>query len=226
MTAVELIAQAIRGTSECPVFPAKTERGVCCVTGQETECVPRKELIGAAFTNLDLLACPASDLVGLDAYVTMKYKWARMSSWIASEDFGFKRLDRQGVRNTVIGWEPTEKRWAAYATTSYKKHGALHAPVNSGSQCIWRFENVTVDCSNREKLNDWWGVMLEAMKRGISRPSLEEMSIYAPTLKKVGLTYWEELRSWGKDKYLSPLYKFLCYLLPSQAEIKEGFFDL
>jgi len=226
MTAVELIAQAIRGTSECPVFPAKTEVGVCCVTGRETECVPRKELIGAAFTNLDLLACPASNLASMDAYATMKYKWARASSWIVSEDFGFKRLDRQGVRDAVIGWEPTDSKWAAYATTSYKKHGSLHAPVNSGDRCIWRFENVTVDCSDRRKIDDWWGVMLDAMQRGISRPSLEELSVYAPTLKKVGFSYWNDLKEWGKDKYLSPLYKFLCYLLPSQQEIKEGFFDL
>lgn len=192
--------------------------GVCAITGDFGPGIPRGEVLGKSFTNLDLLRAPESRLVGRDAWTALTHKWERMSSWFC--DGGtFLRLDRQGVRRLVLtGKYPP--LWAGYATTSYKKHGALWAAVNSGSKAVWRFEQLDVDCSNHPRLLSVWTRINRALRAGVSRPVLETLDPTAFTFRAVGVNYWADLERWGRPLFRGALYQFLCYLLPSQEELK------
>lgn len=97
MHPVELISAAIKGDPENCILPTETVDGICALTGVVGPCVPRGELLGKSFTNGDLLARPESDLISVDSYVALKYKWERMSSWFC-DGHNFERLDRIGVR--------------------------------------------------------------------------------------------------------------------------------
>lgn len=216
MHAVELIARALP-ESEAPSPPAKGE-GVCCVTGVSGPVVARKDLFGASFTDGALLAAPHSDNVGLAAYRALKHRWERMSSWFCDGQ-EFKRLDRIGVRDAVLDSLP-KRPWCGYATTSYKKHGALRTPVNSGLKAVWLFETRLVDCSNRTKMFDWWQVLNAALREGIGRSIMETLDCPGLVMRKIGARYWMDFERWARPRYKDPLYAFLCYLLPSQEELK------
>lgn len=228
MHPVNLIASAIRSNlangidindAKFHSWSGKTERGICALTGLDAECVERKNAIGKSFTNIDTLACPNSQHVSIDALYGLKYKWCRAGSWFC-DGATFERLDRVGVRNKVFQAE-MPPMWTAYATTSYKKHGELLAKVNTGNQRIWLFEMRLVNCSDVVKVNEWWNILNVALRNGIGRTSMEKCDCPPYLMQKVGLKTWLDFHNWAKDKYLSALYSFLCYLLPSQAELKN-----
>ena len=219
MMPVNLIAQAIQSHPERPELPCTPQQGVCAITGAAGACIPRKELLGKSFTNGDLLARPDSDLVSVDAFYALKFKWERMSSWICNGNT-FTRLDRQGVRQYALAKE-TPSLWAAYATTSYKKHGSLNAKVNTGNNRIWLFETRLVDLTDMAQVNDWWSVLNTALRAGIGRSVLESLECSPFVMGKVGLKTWLDFETWARPRYLSALYAFLCYLLPSQEELKN-----
>jgi hypothetical protein len=50
---------------------------------------------------------------------------------------------------------------------------------------------------------------------------MESLEIPVPVAMKVGLPVWLAFQSWARPRVKSPLYRFLCYLLPSHKEIKE-----
>lgn len=216
MHATRLLFEAL-APSEREPLPALPARGICCLTGEEEDCLPRGELFGKSFVEQHLFAAPESDMVGVAAFCALKHKWERMGSWMC--DRRFAKLTRQDVRPLVIGGV-TADRWAGYITTSYKKHGSLHAPVNTGRRQIWQFEMLTVDCSDRARLADWWGVLNEALRQGIGRQSMEALEMPPGLMLKIGVVKWERFRAWAKDKHQTGLYKLLCYLLPSQEELK------
>lgn len=220
MHAVDLIATALQGAQGQPVLPCTPAPGICCITGVNGPTVPRKTLFGKSFTGGSSLKAPGSTHVGVNAYLALKYKWQRMSSWKCDGDT-FHRLDRLGVRQAVLK-TPFPERWAGYVTTSYKKHGALLAPVNTGLCRIWLFETRTVDCTDMETLMDWWHVLNNALRAGIGRKVLETLDIAPWLIKRTGLRAWLEFESWARPKHHSSLYAFLCYLLPSQEEMKNG----
>ncbi len=201
-----------------PVIPEKTEPGICAVTGEECETVPRTKLLGKSFTDGALLAAPGSDRVGVGAYVAMKYKWERMSSWIC-DGRTFTRLDRIGVRDMLFT-EPPDRPWCAYATTSYKKHGGLRAVVNGDCRRVWLFETRLVDCTDMEKVNRWWDRLNAALRSGIGRAILETMVCPSHVMRRVGIRSWMEFEVWASPRHRTALYSFLCYLLPSQQELK------
>lgn len=211
-----LIAQSLKDDkAELPCEPVKA---VCAVTGMETMCIPRAELFGKSFTNGDLLENPASDWVSVDAYLALKYKWERMGSWFCDGEI-FERLTRQGVREKVLQ-QDMPKQWAAYATTSYKKHGSLRARVNTSESRIWLFEMRLVNMTDFARAFDWWEILNDALRAGIWRSIIESLECPLFVIDKIGLKTWMEFEAWARPKYLSALYAFLCYLLPSQEELK------
>lgn len=211
MHAVELLASAL-GRPE----GLHAEQGVCCLTGRSGPSVPRKTIIKKSFTNLDVLAAPGSDRVSVDAFVALGHKWERMSSWICTGS-SFRRLDRIGVREAVF--DPPSEPWCAYATTSYKKHGALFARVNTGGSRWWRFENLDVDCAN-PMMPDIWARLNVEIRTGLPRTMLERVDCPAGLLKRIGVERWLRFRAWAEPLKARPVYRFMVYLLPSQEELK------
>ena len=162
MHPVNLIASAIKLNSDCPELPCDPTDGICAVTGQNCLCLPRKLLLGKSFTNGDVLAAPASKVVGIDAYIALKYKWERMSSWVC-DGKSFDRLKRADIRELVLTADYPDTQYVYYATTSYKKHGALRAPVNQPGSRVWLFETRLVDCSDMSIVVEWWERLLSAL---------------------------------------------------------------
>lgn len=218
MHAVCLIAQSLP-EEEKPEITEESSLGICAVTGLESQTLSRKRLFGSSFTDGALLAAPTSDRVSVEAYIALKYKWERMSSWICDGQH-FRRLNRVEVRDAVLG-HPPKMPWAAYATTSYKKHGALRTPVNGLSQNRWIFENKEVDCSDLDKMMDWWARLNHALRLGLGRTILETLDCPAFMIRKVGLSEWMAFEKWAAPCKNTALYAFLCYLLPSQEELKN-----
>lgn len=219
MHTINLIYDAIGIQPDEDGVLGKTEKGICCITGQESDCIDRKHLLSRSFTEQHLLKSPESQLVSVAAYTVLKYKDERMSSWIC-DGKSFTKLDRKEVRKLVIGGVESN-RWAGYITTSYKKHGAMRAPLNSGNRQVWLFEMLVVDCGDREKLAEWWMALNVYLRKGIGRQSMESLDVPPFVMKKIGIPVWTEFHSWAKEKFESPLYRLLCYLLPSQEELKE-----
>lgn len=216
MNIFELISNTIK--KEWIDLPSEPIVKICAVTGKKTLCVPRKNLMSSGFTDQRVLSCPTSDFISIEAYQTMKYQLERKSSWIVIEK-KFKRLKRIDIRPYVLNGVQG-KIWAGYVTTSYKKHGALKAVINH-SKAIWAFDEALVDCSNKEKVNNWYNHLVVEFKKGFGRTILETLHCPPYILKRIGLMEWQQFEKWAKPKYKSSLYKFLCYLLPSQAELKK-----
>lgn len=217
MHTVDLIAAALGDTSSPP--PVELVEGVCCVTGDVTQCVPRKLLFGKSFTNGDLLRAPHSPHVGVTAWRALTCQWERMGSWYC-DGVTFRRLTRVEVRDLVLagGYEGV---WSGYATTSYKKHGSLRTPVNSGGMRVWLFEMARVDCSDHDRLLSIWERLNRELRSGIGRSALETVEPNSWVLKAVGYARWRDFERWARPIRHAPLYQFLCYLLPSQEELKQ-----
>jgi hypothetical protein len=150
--------------------------------------------------------------------LALSYKWERMSCWLC-DGVTFDRLQRTDFRPLILNGVDRDL-WTAYITTSYKKHGALNASVNNKSFGVWRFENLTVDASDKAKVNDWYNTLNEYLHIGFGRTVLESLDCSPFVMQKYGVDKWIKFQSWAKDKYQSPLYQLLCYILPSQEEIK------
>jgi len=219
MHPINLIASAIKNDPERPELPCSPVAGICAVTGDEGLCVPRKELFGKSFTNADLFICPSSNMVSVNTYIALKYKWERMSSWICDGET-FTKLYRVKVRDRVLAADKPAM-WSGYVTTSYKKHGALKAPINRRQSNIWLFEMRLVDCSDRNRLMAWWQTLNTALRGGIWRSVIESLECPNIVIKNVGINTWLKFEAWARPRYQSALYGFLCYLLPSQEELKN-----
>jgi len=217
MTALELVSDAIGDDAEA--LPCTLEDGICCFTGVQGPTVPRGKLVSNSFTARDLMRRPDSGRVGVPAWRALRYRPQRMSSWLCAGG-KFHKLDRKGIRDQILNGV-NEYPWAGYVTTSYKKHGALVAPVNSGGSQLWRFEAVTVDCSDRKRLAEWWEHLNHWLRAGIVRSVLESGRCSPYAIKCAGVQEALAFDRWAADKWRSPLYQFLCYLLPSQEELKN-----
>ena len=225
MHPVHLIAAAIDPSDpDRPELDAETRTGVCAVSGVECATVARKDLFGKSFTDGAVLAAPDSDRVGVDAYMALRYKWERMSSWICDGE-NFRRLNRVGVRDAVFAPSLPTQPWASYATTSYKKHGALRARINNGSRRVWLFESRLVDCSDMNLVMDWWLRLDAALRLGFGRSILETLDCPSAVMGKIGPRAWMEFEAWARQRKNSALYAFLCYLLPSQEELRHEQID-
>jgi len=227
MSAIELLYEVLP-PREPPEEPAD---GVCCVLGTREPTIARTHAIKPSFTNLDLLRAPDSDRVSLRAWRVLTHSEERegkkrdafplmQSSWIVSRG-GLQMLTRQDVRVLVVDGVTLSEPWSAYVTTSYKKHGCLRAPVNVGGAQRWLFETELVDCSDRAMVRDWWERLCGAREAGIPRPVIETLEISVQLLAKHS-TLWMQFEPWARTRFLSPLYRFLTYLLPGEEELKHA----
>jgi hypothetical protein len=219
MHTVNLISAAIANHEDRPTLPCKPIYGTCAITGIDGACVPREKLFGKSFTNSDLLAHPDSNMVSVDAYYALKFKWERKNSWFTDGNT-FERLTRKDVRTKVFQ-DSMPPQWSAYATTSYKKHGALNTKINTAHQRIWLFEMRQVDCSDMAVVSEWWGILNVALQAGIWKSIMGSLECPPFVMSKIGLKNWLRFESWARPKYLSALYSFLRYLLPSKEELKH-----
>lgn len=215
MHAVDLIAGSIPKEE----LPEETQLGICCVTGEETETIDRSYGIKPSFTNFDLLKSPSSNRVGVNAWRALNYRPARQSSWIC-DGITFTKLKRIEVREVVLKESYPDSLWSGYVTTSYKKHGVLRTPLNSGDSRVWLFEQVRVDCTNHPLLLQIWDRLRDIQNAGVPRPVIESLDAGPFLIKKVGWKEWKEFKQWAKPQHLSSLYCFLTYLLPSKEELR------
>jgi len=221
MHSVNLIARSIKPEDpDRPVIPGNAILGICAITGEECITVPRAELISSSFTDGGLLQSPNSDRVGIDPYLALKYKWERMSSWIC-EGETFRRLLREDVRDIVLGNRYPPDIWAGYVTTSYKKHGSLRTPVNHGGSKIWLFESRVVDCTDYQKVSDWWLKLHAIFCAGVGRTILRTLECPPIIIRKICMKWWVDFEEWARPRYQSPLYDFLVYLLPKLDKKEE-----
>lgn len=229
MHAINLIASAVRKTALPPRLPEEPKQQICCLTGASCECIPVRHILSNTFTNYDLLRAPQSAWIGVDVWVAWMYGYfsddtkkremrpERMSCWWTDGEI-FRQLKRAEVRELVLNPQYT-RPWAGYVTTSYKKHGSLVASVNVGRQNVWAFEMRTVDCSDVVRVGAWWNRLNEALRAGLGRSILETLDCPTFVMRKIGVDIWVDFQTWARDKYQSALYSFLCYLLPSKAEL-------
>jgi hypothetical protein len=227
---VNIIAAALQKQNKSlPVLPCEPVTAICAITGIKQECIPRKEVISYTFTNLDIFRAPDSRFIGVDFFYSWNYGYPtghtrdkhpeRSSSWFCDGN-EFLELNRQGIRDWVLKKEMPEA-WTGYVTTSYKKHGSMVAKVNTKKRRVWAFEMRTVDCTNFSLMLNWWQTLNTVLRAGIVRSILESLECPAIVLKNLDIKKWVEFEKWARPKYQSALYAFLCYLLPSQDELKE-----
>jgi len=216
MHTLQLIGRQIK--DHWKELPSEPQKEICCVSGDYCDCVPRKKTFSSGFTSQKKLAAPESQWVSVEIYQAMKYRPSR-SSWVVSEN-GFQKLTRIEAREYVLH-NQLSPPWAGYITTSYKKHGGLIAPFNSGDKAVWLFETMIVDCSDSEKINRWYNIMDDALRNGIGRTIIETLEISPLYIPKIGIDRWIAFEKWARPKINDPLYKFLTYFMKSQEELKD-----
>jgi hypothetical protein len=219
MHAVDLIAASLPESEKTP--PGTTvHEGTCCLTGEQGPCVQRRDVIAKSFCDQAALAAPESNDIGLAGWTALKYKWERMSCWLC-DGVEFQRLKGKPLIRGLVLNGPQAERWVGYITTSYKKHGAIHAPVNSNGSNIWRFEMLTVDCSDRVKNHAWFDVLCSMQRDGLSRASFETLTLNRFEMQRLGVKRWLAFCNWAEPRVNTPLYKLLVYCLPTMEEFKK-----
>jgi hypothetical protein len=217
MNIYNLISGAI-GEQHLPL-PCEPVQETCAVTGERCQCIPRKKLFSSNFTEQPELRCPESQYVGTDVYQALKYPKERQSSWIVDSN-DFQLLKRIDVRSHVLNGANKDV-WAGWVTTSYKKHGAFRAQLNQAGRSLWAFDERIIDCSDNKRVNEIYTKLVLYLKKGFSRSTLETLQCPTYVVKILGIQEWLNLEKWAIRLYKSNLYKFLCYLLPSQDELKN-----
>jgi hypothetical protein len=239
MHATDLITACLTDDQKEPL-PEAAQPGVCCVTGAVADTIARKHLFGSNFMDLNLLACPESSRVGINVWYAFQFgaigvnaetgetnkrkkKYEMQACWW-TDGIAFREMDKAQIRKFVL-YGTTSKYWAGWVTTSYKKHGALRAPVNNTPFGSWGFNDLLVRANDTVNVHGTWGKLREAQGNGIGRIGLETVDIPVSIMVKVGINYCTKFISWALSRYQSPLYQFLVYLLPSQEELREGYSD-
>lgn len=229
MNSIDVIYSALPSVD----LPETPTEGVCCVTGQKTTTVSRSHGIKPTFTNLDILKAPSSDRIGIKAFSVITYSIPtegkkvalaplRQSHWLAVKGAAMQYFKKkEEIRPYALGDKTPDAEWCLYVTTSYKKHGALFAPVNipkNGDRRIL-FEQQIVDLAP-EFIRSWWERLRKAQDEGIPRPVIESGEAGPALIRNVGVQKWKEFHNFAHDKIKNRTYQFLVYLLPSQEELK------
>jgi hypothetical protein len=217
MSIFDLISDSIK--DDHILLPVEPVENICAVTGELRPCIPRKKLFGSNFISYHIFNSPLSDFVGTNVFQTLKYRPERASSWVVTPKI-FTKLKRIEVRPLVL-YGVNSQRWSGYVTTSYKKHGAIGNVINNSKFGVWKFDDLLIDCSDSEKVLGWYNKLNYFLHKGLSRPVLESGQLNQWGAKQAGIEVCRNFLYWIKDKKTDPLYKFLCYLLPSQEEIKN-----
>jgi hypothetical protein len=72
------------------------------------------------------------------------------------------------------------------------------------------------------RVAEWWHILNLALRDGFGRTILENLECPPFVIRKAGIKKWLEFERWAKPKHQSAVYSFLCYLLPSQEELKNA----
>jgi hypothetical protein len=208
MYSVELIEKALVRVS----LPEKPHDGVCCVTGKKGPTLPRGLAIKPSFTRFDLLRAPESTRVGIPAWRTLNYSPTRKSSWWCDGQC-FRKMTKEDVFSLLFECKESSAPWAGYVTTSYKKHGALLAPVNQRESAVWLFETTLVDCSDTDKVQEYWNRLGCMYNAGLTKTELKTLVVSLDKLSRIGLSEWIRFEQWAKNARLSVLYDFLLFIL-------------
>jgi hypothetical protein len=219
MKTINLVGSAIAYCVDRPELTSTPRDGLCAITGCRSLCIPRSEVVPKSNTDMEIFSAPKSDMASVNAFYCFKYRPERASSWISTAT-EFKKLNRTDVRKVVVENLFPNEPWAMYITTSYKKHGSLYSPTNINS-CVVRFEMLNIDLSNRKLLMEIWDRLNQEIRNGIGRSILESLDCSVGYISKIGLQRWIDFEAWARPLFRSPLYQFLCYLLPSQEELKN-----
>lgn len=228
MSSIDIIYSALPSVA----LPEAPTEGVCCVTGEKTMTVAREFGIKPTFTNLDILKAPSSDRIGVKAFSVLTFSVPaegkkvdlaplRQSHWIAT-DSGIEYFkSKSDIRPYALGEKTPDSDWCMYVTTSYKKHGALFAPLNSVKNKDRRilFESHIVDLKTKNT-KVWWDILRTSQQAGIPRSVLETGDCNPALINKIGIKKWEIFYEFAHDKIKNRLYQFLVYLLQSQEELK------
>lgn len=208
-------------------LPFQPIQETCCITGQKTDCIPRKYVLSNSFTAQELLKAPASKFACIDAYQAFKFRGHR-SSWFVwqEEDLNiyYKKLTRIEMRAIILSFVDISllTQWSIYASTTGKKHGSFFAPLNTAKfPGIVGFDSEIVDCTNAAKIRIQYRALECFLRIGISRSYLLNPDLPVWIINKIGVKTYNDFRDFAMDKYTSSLYKFLVYLLPSQEELKN-----
>lgn len=229
MHATDLLATACPEEWREPL-PEVPIDGVCCLTGQYGPTIKRRKVFGSSFTEFEVFKVPSSDRVGINVWHAFragyfavegkkrKKKPEAMSCWW-TDGRQWIELNKVKIRSFVLDG-CGDLPWAGWVTTSYKKHGATRAPVNSAPRGVWALDEMLVDCSDAYRVKRWWDRLREAQEIGINRTVIETLEIPVFVLDKIDMVYWLSFKKWAREKRQSTLYRFLCYLLLSQEEMK------
>ena len=210
--AVDLVCAALGG----PAYePERVD--TCCFTGRREPCVPRRRILGASFLDQGLLRAPASPWIGVATATAMRHPPTRKSSWFCDGRV-FRPLKKPDARALVLDESSVPAdHWAGYVTTSYKKHGALRAPVNGPGGRRWLFETQPVDAWG---MRAWYERLLAARVAGVSRGALESLEPSPRDLRAVGVRGWTALVRWASPRRADPRFALALYLLPAEAEVR------
>jgi len=219
MHAMNLLSTSMPDLQPHPSENEKSE-GKCCVTGAASaQCIPMKYVIKKSFTNRDTLQFPSSGMASIDVARVMADRRSRSKSWFTDGE-KFVVLDKPKAREMLTNGVKGAAQWSIYITTSFKKHGAIFAKVNSGEGGTWRFENLDVDASDISKNKQWFSTMQSAyLDHGIGRKTMESLSLHPATAKKIDWKSWLDFEDWAKPKVRSPLYALCVWCLPTQKEL-------
>ena len=215
MHPISLLAPTIQPDGPLPTDPID---GVCCVTGLVGPCLPRRLSVPESSTDQLNYLAPTSDLCGVDAYRVLRYRPERAACWWC-DGHEFRPITRPDILALVLDGS-TRTPWAAWVTTSYKKHGAFRAVVNPGPRGVVAFDERRVDCSDGSQISEWWDRMTAAQRAGIWRTMQERVECHPALLGKIGLDVWVSFERWARPRAQSGLYALLCYLLPSREEAR------
>lgn len=225
MHTVNLLAAACPAEWREPL-PEEPKIATCCLTGQQVMTISRKSMISKSFTEVERFMAKESDRIGVDVwfsftagYIASEGKKAEkkpecMACWW-TDGVEWVEINKAFIREKVLNGSGL-RPWAGWVTTSYKKHGSLRSPVNKHPFGVWGFDDYIVDCSDKEKVNEWWNRLREAQDSGLGRTTLENVQMPVAMLAKTDMAAWLGFKRWAIDKKDSALYKFLCYLLLSQ----------
>lgn len=225
MHAIDLLARHLDPSGAEPL-PETPRDGVCCVTGSHGPSIARGHLFGDSFRDQAALAALDSDRVSVACWTVLTWHEdrgkkrlfypERQSSWICDER-GFRTLSRADVRELVLAGSAGPP-WAAYCTTSYKKHGALYAPVNGVGRAVWQWEQERVDATDLALVKRMWERLIAMRTAGVSTMALVTLSASPRDMRACGPRAWMEFARWAMPRHRSALYRFLVYLLPSQEK--------